>query len=56
MAKLHKNHHKSSPYEPDEAVDPKKNPRHSREGTRKQLQEKAAEKKAAPKKKAAKKK
>jgi hypothetical protein len=47
--KLHKQHQTRSPYEPDQAVDPKDNPRHSRKGPK-------AEAKPAPKKKAAKKK
>lgn len=43
-----------NPYEPEKPVDPKKNPRFSRQGTRYEDQAKAAEK--APKKKAPKKK
>jgi hypothetical protein len=51
--KMHKNHTPRSPYEPDQAVDPKNNPRHTRVGGRKEAQAEDAPK---PKKKAAKKK
>lgn len=50
--KLHKGHVARSPYEPAQAVDPKNNPRHSRDGGRKDVAPEP-EKKAAPKKKAA---
>lgn len=49
--KLHKQHQARSPYEPDQAVDPKDNPRHSRKGGRKDVKAKAAPKKKAAKKK-----